>query len=107
VAALATATQICVPFVVLAELRYGFLYGRRYAENERQLQVFLNTPRVERLFPDEKTTHEYARLATQLRSQGTPLPTNDIWIAALVLQHGLTLYSNDRHFDQLVQLSRL
>jgi tRNA(fMet)-specific endonuclease VapC len=104
---LATASQILVPFVVLAELRYGFLYGRRYAENERQIQVFLNTPRVELLFADERTTLEYARLAAQLRSQGTPLPTNDLWIAALVIQHGLVLYSNDKHFDQLPQVQRV
>jgi len=55
----------------------------------------------------ERTTHEYSRLAAQLRKQGTPIPTNDLWIAALALQHGLTLYARDRHFDHLPQLPRL
>jgi tRNA(fMet)-specific endonuclease VapC len=101
------ADRICVPLVVLGELRYGFLHGARAAENERRLQRFLASPRVEVLAPDEPTTHEYARLCLQLRKQGTPIPTNDIWIAALVLQHGLLLYDRDRHFDHLPQLPRV
>lgn len=65
------------------------------------------TPRVRLLLPDEQTTHHYAALFAQLRTRATPIPTNDIWIAALVIQHGLTLVDRDRHFDQLAQLSRL
>jgi tRNA(fMet)-specific endonuclease VapC len=72
------AERIFVPFIVLGELRYGFQYGTKAVENERRLQRFLNSPRVETLFPNERTTHEYARLAAQLRKQGTPIPTNDI-----------------------------
>jgi tRNA(fMet)-specific endonuclease VapC len=102
-----TAVRICVPFVVLAELRYGFLHGTKAAHNEQRLTRFLASPRVEVLFPDQATTHEYARLALQLRKQGTPIPTNDIWVAALVLQHGLTLYDRDKHFDHLAQLPRI
>ncbi|MGB8297405.1 MAG: hypothetical protein WCG85_18415 [Polyangia bacterium] len=55
---------------------------------------------------DDQTTHQYASLYRQLRRQGTPIPTNDIWSAALVLQHGLTLHARDRHFDHLAQLVR-
>ena len=56
---------------------------------------------------DEQTTHHYSAVFRQLRQQGTPIPTNDMWIAALTLQHGLMLYSRDRHFDHLPQLLRL
>jgi tRNA(fMet)-specific endonuclease VapC len=101
------ADQIFVPFVVLAELRAGFLCGTRSAENERTLVQFLNSPRVLILQPDEDTTHHYARLFRQLRVQGTPIPTNDLWLAALVVQHNLHLFARDRHFDALPQLARV
>jgi tRNA(fMet)-specific endonuclease VapC len=59
------------------------------------------------LWPDEDTTHHYARIWMQLRRQGTPIPTNDLWIAALAVQHNLALYSRDAHFDHLAQLVRV
>ena len=95
-----------ISFVTLAELRAGFVSGALAPANEAILARFLNRPRVQTFYPDEQTTHHYARLFMQLRKQGTPIPTNDIWIAALVLQHDLLLYSRDRHFDHLPQISR-
>ena len=100
------ADSIHLPFVVLAQLRAGFAVGRRGAENERVLGLFLSKPGVDVLYPDDQTTHQYASVYRQLRRQGTPIPTNDVWIAALVLQHGLTLHARDRHFDHLPQLMR-
>ena len=100
------ADSIHLPFVVLAELRAGFAVGRRGSENERVLGLFLGKPGVQVIYADDQTTHHYASLYRQLRRQGTPIPTNDIWIAALVLQHGLTLHARDRHFDHLPQLVR-
>jgi tRNA(fMet)-specific endonuclease VapC len=105
--ALETAEEICVPLVVLAELRAGFAVGSRGAQNEGGLRRFLLRPGVTVLFPDEQTTHHYAAVYRQLRQQGTPIPTNDIWIAALVLQHGLVLSSRDSHFDHLPQIPRI
>jgi tRNA(fMet)-specific endonuclease VapC len=99
-----TAVRICMPFTVLAELRAGFECGTRARRNESALSRFLNSPRVSALFADEQTTFHFARIFRQLRQQGTPIPTNDIWIAALVQQHNLLLYSRDRHFDHLPQL---
>jgi tRNA(fMet)-specific endonuclease VapC len=104
---LSTAQAIFMPFVTLAELRAGFLCGRLARKNETVLARFLNSPRVQLLFADETTSHHYARLFLQLRSQGTPIPTNDIWIAALTIQRDLLLYSRDRHFDSLPQLPRV
>jgi len=101
------ADRIYLPFVVLAELRAGFAVGKRGRENERILNLFLNRRRVSLLFPDEATTFHYARLFCQLRQQGTPIPAHDLWIAALVVQHWLFLYSRDVHFDRLPQIPRL
>lgn len=104
---LAAADEIHMPLPVLAELRYGFLFGSRRSDNELRLLSFLSRPRVSVLLPDEQTSHEYARVMVQLRKQGTPLPLNDVWIAALVIQHNLVLFHRDGHFDQLPQLVRV
>jgi tRNA(fMet)-specific endonuclease VapC len=104
---LAGAEWIFMPFVTLAELRAGFLCGTIARKNEQVLIKFLNRPRVRELFPDEGTTHHFARIFVQLRRQATPIPTHDMWLAALVMQHDLLLYSRDAHFDHLPQLPRL
>jgi len=101
------AEAVVVPFVVLGELRAGFANGRRQAENERTLRRFFLKDGVEVLFADDQTTHHYAAVFLQLRKQGTPIPTNDIWLAALVLQHNLVLHARDRHFDHLPQIIRV
>src|SRR5437762_10650123 len=93
------AEAIAVPVVVLAELRAGFLLGNQVERNEAALSKFLDKAGVSVLIRDQQTTHLYASLYFELRRRGTPIPTNDIWIAALVMQHGLALYSRDAHFD--------
>ena len=107
VALLEDADAIMLPFVVLGELRAGFAHGRRPAENERILRRFLLKDGVRTLFADDQTTHHYASVYHQLRKQGTPIPTNDMWLAALVLQHNLALHARDKHFDQLPQIVRV
>jgi tRNA(fMet)-specific endonuclease VapC len=104
---LAVADAVFLPFVVVGELRAGFALGRRSAENERVLRSFLLKDGVEVLYADDQTTHHYARAFRQLRSQGTPIPTNDLWIGALVLQHDLVLHDRDQHFDHLPQIVRI
>lgn len=104
---LRTAEQVILPFIVLAELRAGFQHGSRGPENERQLLRFLGSPRVSVLYADDGTTHQYARLYVQLRRQGTPIPTNDLWIAALVLEHQVALYARDQHYSVIPQLHLL
>ena len=100
------AETVYVPFVVLGELRAGFAVGRYGAENERVLREFLLKDGVEPLHADDRTTRQYASVYRQLREQGTPIPTNDMWIAALVLQHELVLCHRDRHFDHLPQIAQ-
>lgn len=99
--------SIYVPFIVLAELRAGFLSGKRGLENEKVLTLFLNSPRTEILLASEDTTHHYAKLFQQLRSQGTPIPTNDLWIASLCLQYDFVLLSSDKHFQSIPQLIQI
>jgi tRNA(fMet)-specific endonuclease VapC len=101
------AEEVFVPFVVLAELRVGFLGGSRALSNEAILTKLLALPRVQVLYPDQETTHHYAALVHQLRRQGTPIPSNDLWIAALAVQHGLVLHARDRHFDHFPQIARV
>jgi tRNA(fMet)-specific endonuclease VapC len=100
------ADVVYLPFVVVGELRAGFVAGNRQVENERLLRRFLLKEEIEILFADEQTTHHYGSVYAQLRRQGTPIPTNDLWIAALVLQHDLVLCTRDRHFDNLPQIPR-
>ena len=101
------AETIVLPFVVLGELRAGFALGVKQSENERTLRRFLLKDGVRVLFADEQTTHHYASIFRQLRKQGRPIPTNDMWLAALVLQHNLVLHARDKHFDHLPQLVRI
>lgn len=99
-----SAREVWLPFVVLAEIKSGFLAGKRTAENERLLIAFLQLPRVDVLYADLATTNVYARLFLQLRRAGAPIPTNDLWIASLAVQHQLVLASRDGHFKKLPQI---
>lgn len=102
-----SAGEIVIPFVVLAELRAGFRLGSKVMENEKILINFLNESRVNVLYADEQSTYFYASLFLQLRKQGTPIPTIDLWIATLVIQHDLVLCSRDKHFDAFPQIPRV
>jgi len=99
-----SARQIHLPLFVLGELRAGFAAGSRKTANATNLQRFLNSPRVDILTPDEQTTHHYAQLYLQLRKKGAAIPTNDLWIASLVVQHNLLLCTSDLHFKHLPQV---
>jgi tRNA(fMet)-specific endonuclease VapC len=103
-ATLEMADQVVVPFVVMAELRAGFAVGTLGKSNERILQRFLRRPGVSVLYAGDATVRAYASLYRQLRQQGTPIPVNDMWIGALVVEHGLALCSRDAHFRHLPQI---
>ena len=100
------ATEVWLPFIVLGELRAGFAVGSQGPRNEAVLRRFLMKPGVGVVYANEQTTHHNANVYRQLRKQGTPIPTNDMWIAALVLEHSLVLFARDAHFDVLPQLAR-
>ena len=103
------ADDVFVPFVALAEIQAGFEGGnpRRRAQNEARLLAFLKMPGVVCLYADHETTLIYARLFAQLRHAGTPIPTNDLWIASLAIQHQLTVATRDVHFVKIPQVSRI
>ena len=98
------AENIIIPLIVLAELRAGFSCGNRQNENAKNLEFFLNAPRVSILSPNEATTFLYAQLFRQLRESGNKIPINDLWIAALVLQNDAVLVTYDTHFRHIAQL---
>jgi predicted nucleic acid-binding protein len=102
-----TADHLLMPVPVLAELRFGFLNGTKGRENEANLVRFLDRPRIEVLRCDEETAVRFAELKLQLKKQGTPIPLNDVWIAALVLQHHATLFTRDSDFARIPQLPRV
>jgi tRNA(fMet)-specific endonuclease VapC len=106
VMAVELADEVWLPFIVVGELRAGFAVGSQGPRNEATLRRFLLKSGVGILYADEQTTHHYGTVYRQLRKQGTPIPTNDMWIAALVLQHSLVLCARDTHFDALPQLPR-
>jgi tRNA(fMet)-specific endonuclease VapC len=98
VQALRSAQEIHLPLIVLAELLAGFAAGARVGQNRDELAQFMASPRVHLLKPDEKTAHHYADVYAALRKNGAPIPSNDLWIAALARQHRLPLFSLDAHF---------
>lgn len=95
------AEWVGVPTIALGELRTGFVLGGRRARNERQLEEFLANPLVEVLPVDSEATRHYAEIVADLRRAGTPLPTNDIWIAATAARSGATVLTCDSHFNDI------
>lgn len=87
--------------VVLGELYSGFKGGTKENLNKQELEQFLDKPRVDVIPIDENTAQFYAQVYWNLKRNGTPIPTNDMWIAASALQHGLALFSLDGHFKRV------
>lgn len=90
--------------VVLAEVRAGFLLGTRREKNERALREFLQSSRVTVLPIDDETADRWAIIAVSLRKAGTPISSNDIWIAASAMQHGLPILTSDTDFQKIPQV---
>jgi tRNA(fMet)-specific endonuclease VapC len=94
---LTRASQIAVPVIALGEYRYGILHSRDQARYDRWLAEYLRQFRI--LEIDVTTAVAYSLIRSELRKAGTPIPSNDAWIAALGRQHSLAILSRDRHFD--------
>lgn len=95
------AEHIGICAISIGELFSGFKGGSREAENRKELGIFLDSPRVALYSIDEYTANHYCAILDQLRRNGTPIPTNDIWIAAVAFQHGLQLFTRDMHFSKI------
>jgi len=90
--------KISISTISVGELLSGFKAGSKEKKNRAELEEFLDSPRLRLLNIDEDTAEFYAEIHSGLKKKRRPIPTNDIWIAATALQHGLKLYTNDRHF---------
>lgn len=89
-----------VPSVVLGELYFGAYNAKgRKSHHLKQIKGFMELCKI--LEVDEQTAVYYGEVKTALKKQGTPIPENDIWIAAMAIQHGLVLLSKDKHFDRI------
>ncbi len=99
--------SVTIPAIVLGELRAGFRLGTRYENNEGELRDFLSNTTVRVLDVDSEAADNYAEIVVELRRKGTPIPTNDIWIAALAMREGATVLTFDAHFANIENLAVL
>lgn len=95
---------IYIPSVVLGELHYGFMKGRRERFNERKLGQFINRLKVEIVDVDANVARKYATIYFSLRKKRVKIPINDVWIAACCMEVGGTLLTRDRHFEVMDQI---
>jgi tRNA(fMet)-specific endonuclease VapC len=98
------AANLYLSPIVLGELHAGFAAGNRQEKNETELKAFLDSSRVQVVSLDEDTSVFYATIYAERRKAGTMIPTNDLWIAASAMQHGLGLLTLDSHFEHVKQV---
>lgn len=99
------ASEVAIPVIVLGEYRYGIFHSRDRSRYEQWLAEYLPSFRI--LTVDEQTAVSYSVIRTELKEAGTPIPSNDIWIAALCRQFSMPLISRDRHFDAVSGVTRV
>jgi len=99
-----TDNEILVPLIVVGELRAGFSLGTKSKENEALLQKFLDSSNVITITITDKTTRLFAAIFQRLKLAGTHINTNDIWIAALTLEHDSLLVTLDSDFNRVPDL---
>jgi tRNA(fMet)-specific endonuclease VapC len=103
--ALVAAERVFLSTVTLGELEAGFVLGTRVDENRSALRDFLAEPFVAVVPVDESVARRYGTVFVELRRAGTPIPTNDIWIAASALHLGVELLTFDGDFRRVVGLN--
>ena len=101
---LAQADQILVPSPVIGELMHGFRIGRHFKQNSTRLEMFLGEPQVDVAQITKRTGEIYGEILEHLQKIEAPLPTNDLWIAALAIEHDAVLITSDRHFSYIPQV---
>ena len=95
---------VYVPMIVLGELEYGFRNGSKYKRNKLQLNKFLGGPNINVVHTSLEVVEHYGRIKSKLKKQGTPIPENDVWIAACASSLGSNLVSFDQHFKPIKSL---
>ena len=102
---LRSATELLVPLVTLGELEYGASLATPPERQREAVRTFMAGATL--LSPTARTAAEYGRIKAALKAAGTPLPENDVWIAAFAAEHGLPLATRDAHFKRVLGLSVL
>ena len=94
---LAQADSVLVPAPVIGELMHGFRIGKHFKQNSARLEMFLGESQVEVVPITKKTGEIYGEILDDLQKIEAPLPTNDLWIAAIAIEHDAILLTSDRH----------
>jgi tRNA(fMet)-specific endonuclease VapC len=102
---IARAGEVFIPAIVIGELFYGAFKSGRPKANSARIENFAAVNTI--LACDTGTGREYGRIKKLLHKKGLPIPENDIWIAALAREHGLTLVSRDEHFRKIDELKKV
>ena len=102
---LAAADELALPVIVLGEYRHGISQSRQRSAYESWLEALLVDCIV--LDVNQETTRHYAAISLELKRVGKPIPTNDLWIAALCRQHRRSIVTRDRHFDSVPGTKRI
>ena len=100
-----TDNDILISQIVIGELRAGFAAGNRREINEQLLQKFLDSPSVRTVSLTDATTKQFAEIYLKLRKAGTPIGTNDMWIAAISLEYDVPLLTTDNDFASIPDLT--
>ncbi len=95
------AESILVCSIVIGELISGFRFGTKLEKNMKLFNKFLDSPRVLIKDVTEQTALHYSQIIIDLKNAGTPIPTNDMWIAAVAKEHGAALATADKHFHSV------
>lgn len=104
--ALAESEEVLLSAIVIGELLDGLRGGSKEAENRSHLERFREKPRTVTVPVTATTAEWFAQIKQQLRRKGTPIPINDVWIAAVCMEHGAALLSSDAHFARIDGLLR-
>jgi len=101
---LSQADKIYLPYVVVAELFYGFKKGNRETKNRAVLKAFEAKLEVTRIYATAETLEIYSEVFLELKNNGTPIPVNDVWIAACAIETGSVVVTFDKHFTNISKL---
>lgn len=102
-----TSNELLIPIIVIGELKAGFKAGNKSIDNDSILQRFIDSSNVNVINLSDSTTNHYAEIFIGLRKLGKPIGTNDMWIAALSLEHKAPLLTSDTHFKHIKNLKIL
>ena len=96
-----------IPSIVLGELNYGFMKGRRQQFNERKLRQLISRLKIEIIDVNAGVARKYGLIFLSLQRKAAKIPINDVWIAACCMEIGGTLLTRDKHFTLVEQIDAM